>query len=266
MTLWYDQPAKICMNEALPIGNGRLGAMIFGDTAAERIVLNEDSLWTGDENPSGDYGENFGAYQLLGELHIALPGHEHVERYRRSLDISIALAHVSYELKGVRFNREMFASHPANVLAMRFTCEKKGEYTGNIEFVDGHGASIQINGKRLTCAGALSNGLKYETQLSVLNDGGSVQRGWAQIPVRQLQCPDHPRRRTHGLCDGFVTPFSRRCTARSCLGRHRYGQANRSMRCGRSMWRISVRCSIACRWTWAIRPESSGPADQFPQG
>jgi alpha-L-fucosidase 2 len=55
LTLWYTEPARVCMNEALPVGNGRLGGMVFGTPGAERIVVNEDSMWTGDEDPSGDY-------------------------------------------------------------------------------------------------------------------------------------------------------------------------------------------------------------------
>lgn len=66
-TLWYDKPAKNAMNEALPIGNGRLGGLVFGGAERERIVLNEDSLWTGGENPGGDY-DSMGSYQMLGEL------------------------------------------------------------------------------------------------------------------------------------------------------------------------------------------------------
>ena len=67
LTLWYDKPAKPGMNEALPIGNGRLGALVYGGTDSERLVLNESSLWTGDENPSGNY-DSMGSYQMLGEL------------------------------------------------------------------------------------------------------------------------------------------------------------------------------------------------------
>src|SRR5689334_14293128 len=55
LTLWYDRPAKDAMTEALPIGNGRMGGLIFGGPGDDRIVLNEDSLWTGDANPSGNY-------------------------------------------------------------------------------------------------------------------------------------------------------------------------------------------------------------------
>jgi len=71
VVLRYDRPAEKWSSEALPIGNGRLGAMIFGGVATERIQFNEDSLWTGDENPSGDYA-TMGAYQNFGEVRIEL--------------------------------------------------------------------------------------------------------------------------------------------------------------------------------------------------
>ncbi|MEY2466318.1 MAG: alpha-L-fucosidase 2, partial [Verrucomicrobiota bacterium] len=72
LSLWYEQPAKDPMNEALPIGNGRMGALIFGVPERERININESSLWTGGENPSGDYG-SMGAYQVFGNLFVNLP-------------------------------------------------------------------------------------------------------------------------------------------------------------------------------------------------
>ena len=74
LILSYNEPARTAMNEALPIGNGRLGAMPFGRIHRERIVLNEDSLWTGGANPSGDYGNDFGFYQTLGDLLLTLEG------------------------------------------------------------------------------------------------------------------------------------------------------------------------------------------------
>ncbi len=69
LTLWYDSPAQDWQSQALPIGNGRLGAMVFGGVDEERIQLNVDSLWTGDENVSGGYG-TMGAYQTLGDVSI----------------------------------------------------------------------------------------------------------------------------------------------------------------------------------------------------
>ena len=77
LTLWYDKPARPGMNEALPVGNGRLGALVYGGTDSERLVLNENSLWTGDENPSGDY-DSMGAYQMLGELLLKSEGGQSV--------------------------------------------------------------------------------------------------------------------------------------------------------------------------------------------
>jgi alpha-L-fucosidase 2 len=173
LLMTYDTPAKVCMNEALPVGNGRLGGMVFGIPAAERIVLNEDSLWTGNTNPSGKYEADFGAYQMLGELRITLPGHEAATNYHRDLDLADAVAHVDYAVGDVGYHREIFASHPANVLVVHLTADKPGAYTGTIELVDGHGAACSGAGPNLTIAGALSNGLKYETQLSAVHQGGS---------------------------------------------------------------------------------------------
>jgi alpha-L-fucosidase 2 len=174
LTLWYTEPARVCMNEALPVGNGRLGAMVFGTPGAERIVVNEDSLWTGDEDPSGDYNR-MGAYQVLGELGITLPGHEAAQNYRRDLNIADATAHVSYQVGGISYRREIFASHPAQVLVLRLTADRPGSYTGGIEFRDARHVKTVADQNRLIIAGSLWNGLKYETQLIALHDGGTLQ-------------------------------------------------------------------------------------------
>jgi alpha-L-fucosidase 2 len=174
LTLWYDHPAKVCMNEALAVGNGRLGAMILGVPSPERIVLNEDSLWTGDANPDGNYN-TMGGYQELGELRLILPGHEDVQEYRRDLDISRALAHVAYAVGGVHYTREIFASHPAQVLVIRMTADKPASYTGSLELLDSHNAPITAGFDDLAAAGSLENGLKYETRLLGLNEGGGLR-------------------------------------------------------------------------------------------
>ena len=174
LVLWYQQPATKPMNESLAIGNGRMGGLICGGAARERIVLNEDSLWTGDENPSGNY-DKMGAYQMLGDLFVNLPGHENAANYRRDLDIGDALAHVSYESGGVKFSREYFCSHADGVLVIRLAADKPGSYSGSIELNDSHGAQIIAQKNHLTDAGALDNGLKYEAQLIAVNNGGSLQ-------------------------------------------------------------------------------------------
>ena len=89
--LWYRTPAQDWEKQALPIGNGRLGGMIFGGVQEDRIQLNEDSLWTGDQNLSGDYA-TMGAYQTWGDLFIELAGQGQVDQYRRQLNLADAIA------------------------------------------------------------------------------------------------------------------------------------------------------------------------------
>ncbi len=179
LVLWYQKPSVATqtsplINEALPIGNGRIGGLIAGGLARERIVLDEDSLWLGGENPSGNDG-SMGAYQMLGSVFINLPGHQNATNYRRDLDIGDALAHVNYSVNGVKYSREYFCSHADGVLVVRLTADKPGSYGGSIELTDSHGAQTVADKNRLTGAGALNNGLKYEAQLLAVNDGGSLQ-------------------------------------------------------------------------------------------
>ena len=179
LVLWYQEPAVVTrtsplINEALPVGNGHIGGLISGGTAREQIILNEDSLWTGGDNPSGN-DNTMGAYQMLGSLFINLPGHENATDYRRDLDIGDSLAHVTYSVNGVKFSREYLCSHGDGVLVVRLTADKPGSYTGSIELNDSHGAPAVANNNSLTDAGALTNGLKYEAQLLAVNAGGSLQ-------------------------------------------------------------------------------------------
>lgn len=183
LTLWYQQPAKTAITEGLPIGNGTLGGLILSASAKECIVLDEDSLWTGDENPSGNY-ETMGAYQFLGDLFVNLPGQEKFSDYRRDLDIANALAHVSYTANGIKYQREFFCSHPAGVMAIRFTADKPGSYTGSIELKDSHGGQTIVVENELAFAGTLTNGLKYECRLMILPDGGSVSTNGSTLEFK----------------------------------------------------------------------------------
>ncbi len=156
-TLWYAQPAAK-WTEALPVGSGRLGAMVFGGTSDERIQFNEDTLWTGQPHDyvragSGDIlpevrrllaegkikdAENLArakvlsdpvrqkAYQPFGDLRLHFPGHEKATRYRRELDLDSAVARTSYQVGDVTYTREVFASYPDNVIAVHVTASKPG--------------------------------------------------------------------------------------------------------------------------------------------
>ena len=197
LTLWYQQPVgdrmreplasgmgqphvgmgggsgSRAMTEALPIGNGRLGGLIFGQPERERICVNEDSLWTGGENPDGNY-DTMGAYQVLGNARINLPGQTNVSSYRRELNLANALAGVSFMANGVKFQREFFCSQPAGILAAEFLADKKAAYTGSLELADGHDGKIVVVGDRFIVTGTLANGMKYEWQLLVQHRGGSL--------------------------------------------------------------------------------------------
>ncbi|NCD72460.1 glycoside hydrolase family 95 protein [Mucilaginibacter agri] len=177
LTLWYNAPAKIegegkeatAMNETLPIGTSKIGALIFGGTAREQLVLNDQSLWTGDEKDEG-------SYQTLANLFINLSGHQKADSYRRDLNLANATAHVNYSVNGTSYTREYFASKPAQLIVVHLSANKPGAYTGNLELNDMHEAKTISNQEReLTASGTLSNGLKYETRLRILNTGGSVK-------------------------------------------------------------------------------------------
>ena len=179
LVLWYTQPVKHCMNEALPIGNGRLGGLIFGETASEHIVLNEGSLWTGDENPLGQY-ETMGAYQKLADLFIDLPSHKTPAQYRRDLNIGTATASVSYQIDGTTYRREYFCSQPDSVLVVRLTADKSSAYTGIVRLADGHNAATtaqqlgSTTRASLRTLGEFENGIQYETQVRVFAEGGEI--------------------------------------------------------------------------------------------
>ncbi|GJI95620.1 hypothetical protein RugamoR57_23380 [Duganella caerulea] len=179
LALRYDRPAPDTAQgweqEALPIGNGRIGAMIFGQLARERIQFNDITLWTGDDKVMG-------SYQPFGDVYINLPGHEQATTgYARQLDIDKSLHSVSYTHGGVKFKREAFASFPAQVIAMRLSADKRGQYTGSIELTDMHDAQINVVGNRIVATGSLrgkgdasSNAMDYASELQVLNEGGAI--------------------------------------------------------------------------------------------
>lgn len=177
--LWYTEPAQKWSQEALPIGNGRLGCMIYGGTEKEQIQFNEDTLWIGDETDTG-------SYQAFGDIVIEL-GHDNPEAYKRQLDISNAVHTITYQDNGVLYKREYFASHPANVMVCRFTANRQGAYNATLSLKDMHKGTLTANGNRLKITGSLAGythkgfkgdayaiALDYEAQMLVLNEGGTA--------------------------------------------------------------------------------------------
>jgi alpha-L-fucosidase 2 len=184
--LWYIHPAKQWV-EALPVGNGRLGAMVYGNPIKEVIQLNENTVWAGspnrNDNPNakealpdirklifeGKYKEaqdlvnqkvisitSHGmAYQTVGNLKLYFPGHENYSGYYRELDIEKAVATTRYKLNGINYTTKVFSSFPDQV-----TPRGKGELvlsgiTGDFEKVKG-GVKFEAIAKIMTTGGNLS--------------------------------------------------------------------------------------------------------------
>lgn len=162
LSLWFREPASEWVN-ALPVGNGRLGAMVFGGVHQERIALNEDTLWSGFprdwNNPDArdalpvvrrlvlqeaDYqaadqecrkmqGPFNQAYQPLGELALEFEHAGDPTGYRRSLDLDAAIARVEYEVAGVRFTREVFVSAAEQFIVVRIATSQRGALRGAVK-------------------------------------------------------------------------------------------------------------------------------------
>lgn len=154
--LWYATPAKK-WEEAIPVGNGRLGAMIFGKYGEERIQLNESTYWSGGPYSTvvkngykslstiqklvfdGKYldahnlfGRNLMGYpveqqkyQSLANLILFFPGQDSVSQYKRDLDLTTGISSVSYVVNGIHFKREIYASHPHELIVIRITSDQK---------------------------------------------------------------------------------------------------------------------------------------------
>jgi len=177
--LWYKQPAEKWSDEALPIGNGRMGAMLFGGVQKERIQFNEQSLWSGDNNWDGAYetgDHGFGAYRNFGEFTIEFDLAGNQEKYVRSLDITTGIHTTSFEMNGVVYQREAFASHPDQVMVFRYTAGKKSALSGKIQMNSAQGATSAAETNGLKFSGEMPNKLKYAAILKIDNQGGKISQ------------------------------------------------------------------------------------------
>ncbi len=194
LTLWYTQPATE-WPQALPIGNGRLGAMVYGGIEQEHLQLNEDTLWSGGphsyDNPDayqhlatvreqlkrGEYREAEAtaqkmlgrhkyqqAYVPLGDLLLNFPKGEKAGDYRRELDMQNAVSTVTYRIGNAHFTRKVFASHPDQSIVMRLECDKPGRITFDLSMTSLHAFKSQkITGDTLLMTGQV--GPREETRL-----------------------------------------------------------------------------------------------------
>mgnify|MGYP002089135044 FL=1 len=210
LKLWYQQPAKTWV-EALPVGNSSMGAMVYGGTSREELQLNEETLWGGgpyrNDNPkaleslaevrnlifSGKTmdaqnlidqtfytGRNGMPYQTIGSLIIEAPGHEKAKNYYRDLDLERAVATTRYQVDGVNFQREVFASFPDRVIIVRFTADKSGELNFKVSYDSPLQSTVKKQGKKLVLRGkggdheGVKGVIEVETQSQVIAEDGKV--------------------------------------------------------------------------------------------
>ena len=170
LKLLDDKPAKVWMTEAYPIGNGRIGGMVFGGVTQEHIQFNEISLWTGNESETG-------SYQAFGDLFIDFTNKgtntDVPADYRRELDISKSLHRISYSINNVQYKREYFCNFPDQVMVLRFFANKKGAYSGIIKLKDAHKGRVTAQETALQISGTLENGMVYQANALLKLEGGT---------------------------------------------------------------------------------------------
>ncbi len=221
LTLWYRRPAAKWV-EALPIGNGRMGAMVFGGVDEEKLQLNEDTLWAGGPydpvNPDakealpqaqqlifeGKYREaaklisakimskplSQMPYEPAGDLILSFPECASVENYRRDLNLDTATADVSYSANGVHFSRAVFTSPVDQVIVVHLTADKKGSisFVARLQTPQNASLSTEPSGS-LVLRGVngdsrgIKGALKFEVLARILKDGGKISTNSDSVAV-----------------------------------------------------------------------------------
>jgi alpha-L-fucosidase 2 len=221
LKIWFNRPAAD-WNEALPVGNGRLGAMVFGGVRHERLQLNEESVWTGqprwDANPEalknlpevrrllfeGKYREaeklaqskilgsfrrdNASSYQTLGDLTFDFGPLRSVSNFKRELDLNEAIARVIYTSGQVNYTREIFSSFPAKCLVIRLTADRAASLNFSVKLSrPGNKATISASGSSISMSEHVGDGIgvKMETRMILIPEGGTLISGGDSIRVQQ---------------------------------------------------------------------------------
>ncbi len=221
LKLWYETPAEN-WNEALPIGNGSLGAMIFGNPVKEKIVLNEETIWTGHKMYDRDKKDGHkyirevqallmeGKYieaerlasdkimaerfptgtmtnQMLGNLFIESEGLEGFTNYKRSLDLNNSIATVTYEKGGVNFFREAFSSYPDKVMVFRFGADKPKKISFKAWVERNENTKIEIKDNSIIFSEHVGNGdgVKFASVLNFEVSGGKISEEGGKIKVEE---------------------------------------------------------------------------------
>ncbi|MDH6304903.1 alpha-L-fucosidase 2 [Parabacteroides sp. PF5-5] len=220
LKLWYSQPATEWV-EALPLGNSRLGVMVYGNPANEELQLNEETFWAGSPHQNGSKdalaalpevrglifeGKSLEAQELIqknfkkpsdgmpyltiGSLHLHFPGHEQFTNYYRDLNINNAVATTRYQANGVTYTREVFTSFTDHVIIMRISADQPKalnftvDYSSPLEHtVKAKSGKLVLNGKG-TDHETIPGKLRIENQAYVKAEGGTVKVTNQQISVK----------------------------------------------------------------------------------
>jgi len=199
LTLWYKSPAEN-WNEALPIGNGRLGAMVFGNIYHERIQLNEESAWTrrdtiqdmpNAKNYIPEIRENLFAgniveaenltkqhllsprlpsgtntYQTLGDLYIDFEHEGRITDYQRELNLENAVAKVSYKVGETQFTREIFSSAPDDAIVLKISADKPAQLNLSVRLNrPGDKALIKVEGNVINMSEHVGDGMGVKMEV-----------------------------------------------------------------------------------------------------
>ncbi len=229
LVLFYDAAAtytsNVTSNEALPLGNGRLAALVYGIIKTDIIQFNEDTVWSGSPH---DYshagasgvlsqirenvwnGQGAAAYAVAAPSFMSVPlrqcpyeptaelrltfNHSRGDSYRRQLDLTNATASVSYKVGTVTFRRDCFASYPDNVIVVRLTASEPGQVGVTCDLTTPHSVTAKrVDGNDVVLHGrvahvgvnALASGVEFETRARVLCEGGSVSASGSTVAVTE---------------------------------------------------------------------------------
>lgn len=216
LRLWYLQPADEWM-KSTPLGNGRLGAMVYGGVDKDIIALNEITMWSGAEDP---YQENFCGKEILAEIRKEffegrpdkgndltshfLAGTPHsfgthlpvgdlnlkfdhdaakVQDYKRELDIRDAVTKVSFKIGKTAYQREYFCSNPDDVLVVKYSASTKGALSASLSFQLLREATVVSVNDEMSFAGKLNPGVSYAGKIKVVVKGGSINANDKQLDI-----------------------------------------------------------------------------------
>ncbi len=208
----YDRDGKDWEEQALPIGNGYLGAMLFGMPGKDHIQFNEETFWAAgyrgvqekvpSDNVNKKMGEGINGFMNSGNVFVDfnLPQNPEILNYYRDLDLNTAVSSVHYQYKKVNFKREYFASYPAQVIVLRYTADEAKALNFTVKPISAHPGNSTVNNGVVTITGKLKDtepytgggkatynqpsDLEYCTKIKVIADDGELLDHYGSVEIK----------------------------------------------------------------------------------